>query len=314
MAPEIEFLAPNRDEVDLPLDRSLVIEVSAHDPDFALARVAVVGQSSAGQPFERSLLEEPSGTGQPWQGQFQKKLVLVPKKLGLKVGDVLEYWAWSEDNKTPVANRAETMHRRARIVSPSKSDVSPDAVASRDQQSDDQPSSADDEKSGNQSDSADDENAPDDQAEPPKAGSEAKKSPNPQPDGDPPPDADPKADQEQDKADAMQDPPAGDQDRDQADQQPGRQEQGGGDRSDKKQAGKGQSGQEKSGEKSSPDRGSPAKVSQDKESPARIPPGRRDRERANRVIHLRSNGTQERQRPKWQGRNPRQVGIRSLTR
>ena len=170
VAPEVQFLAPNRDEIDLPIDRSLAVEVSAHDPDFALARVAVVGQPSGGQPFERSLLEDPSKPGQPWQGQFRKKLVLVPKKLGLKVGDVLEYWAWAEDNKTPVANRTETIHRRARIVSPSKSETSPDALASRDQASDDQPSSGDDKQPGNESAASDDENAPDDQPEPGKPG------------------------------------------------------------------------------------------------------------------------------------------------
>ncbi len=48
----------------------------------------------------------------PWPGQFQKKPTLVPQQLGLKVGDVLEFWAWAEDNKTPAANRTETSHRR----------------------------------------------------------------------------------------------------------------------------------------------------------------------------------------------------------
>ena len=53
MAPEIQFLAPKRDEIDLPLNHGLVCEVSAHDPDFALSHVVFVGQS-AGRPAARS--------------------------------------------------------------------------------------------------------------------------------------------------------------------------------------------------------------------------------------------------------------------
>ncbi len=250
VAPEIQFLAPKRDEIDLPVNRGLVCEVSAHDPDFALSRVAIVGKSSAGQPFERSLLDEPAKTGQPWQGQFRKKLVLVPQKLGLKAGDVLEYWAWAEDDKTPVANHTETIHRQLRIISASEADASSEALASSDQQSDKQPShdpSAEDKEPGSKSDSPEAEPPSDDHAESPKAGADHARPQNPRRDGDKPPGANPKDEMEGGKAESMPDSPAGDQDRDQADQQPENQEQGGGESADGKQSGKEQAGKGKSG-------------------------------------------------------------------
>ena len=37
VSPEVEFLAPKRDEIEVPLNVPLVCEISAHDPDFALA-------------------------------------------------------------------------------------------------------------------------------------------------------------------------------------------------------------------------------------------------------------------------------------
>ena len=177
VAPEIQFLAPKRDEIDLPLNGTLVCEVSAHDPDFALARVALVGQAAAGQPFERPLLDEPSKDGQPWQGQFRKKLTLVPQKLGLKVGDVLEYWAWAEDNKTPwpIAPKRSTAGRGScRPPSPRLARrAGTAAINSRttNRRAIGRPTTSSRE---DQSDSADDEPKADDQADPPKAGADSR--------------------------------------------------------------------------------------------------------------------------------------------
>ncbi len=118
VAPEIQFLAPKKDEVEVPLNAALACELAAGDPDFALARVSLVGAVAGRTILERSLLDEVR------PGQFVSKPRLSPKKLGLKDGDVLDYWAWAEDNKSPVPNRTETPHRRIRVVSPSN--VAPD--------------------------------------------------------------------------------------------------------------------------------------------------------------------------------------------
>jgi hypothetical protein len=274
VSPEIEFLAPKRDEIEVPLNGTLRCEVSAHDPDFALARVALVGQWAAGKPFERPLLEDPSKSGQPWQGQFHKKLSLVPQKLGLKVGDVLEYWAFAEDNKTPLANRTETVHRRARIISPVKSEVSPDAVARGDEESADKDQSPGDKQAGKKPASPDgdvENSEADAPAEPSKPGADPARQPNPKRDGDQPPNSDPQNQQQPNKADSMQDRPSDNPDRkpadrDQTDQAQGKQGQegeensqneagqeqsGGEEQSGKGQSGKGQSGKGKSGKSQS---------------------------------------------------------------
>ncbi|HEX4144037.1 MAG TPA: hypothetical protein VHY91_10925 [Pirellulales bacterium] len=255
VSPEIQFLAPKRDEIELPLNAPLPCEVSAHDPDFALARVALVGQTAAGQPFERSLLEESSKNGQPWQGQFHKKLTLVPQKLGLKVGDVLEYWAWAEDDKTPAANRSETIHRRARIISPTAGNDSPDALARGDQESADKPSgdrSSGDQQEKGQPDSTDDENASDQPSDSP-PGADRERGQKPKRDGDAPPNSDPKADQQPDQGDSMPDRPSDKPNRDAADQAGDKSGQAGDERSQQEQTGQEQTGQEQSGQEQAGD-------------------------------------------------------------
>ncbi len=112
LPPEIQFVAPKQDDVDLPLGAAVNLEIVANDPDFALRRVQL-SATSGGQPLlDKRLLDEPR------PGQFVKKLRFEPRKLGLKVGDVVEYWAAAEDNKDPRPNRSETARRRIRVVSP----------------------------------------------------------------------------------------------------------------------------------------------------------------------------------------------------
>jgi collagen type III alpha len=264
LAPEIQFLAPKREEIDLPLNVPLACEISAHDPDFALVRVALVGQAGTAPMFERPLLEE-SKDGQPWQGQFHKKLTLTPKKLGLKVGDVLEYWAWAEDNKSPAANRTETARRRARIVAPTQTELSPDALAKGDQGPDGQPegNAGDDKQPGDEPDSPDAEDKTDDHADLSPPGSDKKRPQDQQGDNeeksDPDHDRQPGKEQTTDK---KQDPGAGEKDRKQGQQDSGSQGQAGeekagqdqsgqegsqGGQSGKGQSGKGKSGKEQSG-------------------------------------------------------------------
>ena len=113
LPPEIEFVAPRQDEVDLPANGTLEMEIVANDPDFAL-RIAKFSASARNQPLvDKLLLDE------VWRGQWVKKYRFEPAKLGLKAGDVVEYHALAEDNKDPRPNRVETAKRRIRIVSPS---------------------------------------------------------------------------------------------------------------------------------------------------------------------------------------------------
>ena len=93
LPPEIQFVAPKQDELDLPLGGAVNLEIVANDPDFALRRVQLSATSGKEPLLDKRLLDETR------PGQFGKKIRFEPLKLGLKVGDVVEYWAAAEDNK-----------------------------------------------------------------------------------------------------------------------------------------------------------------------------------------------------------------------
>lgn len=143
LAPEIQFVAPKRDEIDLPADAAVDLEVVASDPDFALSGVTLSAAGGQTNLLEEKLLEE------TWRGQFVKKFRFRPAKLGLKPGDVIDYWAVAMDNKQPEPNRAVTDKRRIRIVSPSGRKDDQDQLAQNDNRRDrrDEPGS-DGEQSG----------------------------------------------------------------------------------------------------------------------------------------------------------------------
>jgi len=112
LAPEIQFVDPTREEIEIPLDGSAGLELVASDPDFALADVRLVMQHGGKPLVDEKLLKE------PWRGQFVKKQRFSPKAHQLAAGEVVEYYAVAVDNKLPVPNRKETSRRRIRISSP----------------------------------------------------------------------------------------------------------------------------------------------------------------------------------------------------
>ncbi len=112
LAPEIQFVAPKRDEIDLPLNAAVDLEVVAGDPDFALSSVKIVASRGDETLVDQTLLDK------AWTGQFGQKYRFQPRKLGLAAGDVVDYYAVAVDNKSPRPNQAETSRRRIRIISP----------------------------------------------------------------------------------------------------------------------------------------------------------------------------------------------------
>jgi len=126
-APTIEFVYPSVEEIDVPADATLELELAAGDPDFALRRVQL-DLRSGGRPLGKEviLLDE------PWRGQWVKKHRLRPDTLGLKAGDLVEVSATATDNKDPDPNQATTAVRRIRIVPPSAAPRKPSELAQRD--------------------------------------------------------------------------------------------------------------------------------------------------------------------------------------
>ena len=115
LAPEISFLAPTDENVEVPENSAVELELSASDPDFGLAKV-IVRQTQAGNALPDKVLFD----GKP-QRQFGQKFSVVPRELGLKAGDVLEYWGVADDNKTPQPNRSETKKRTIQVIEAAQS-------------------------------------------------------------------------------------------------------------------------------------------------------------------------------------------------
>ena len=114
--PEIRLLAPPQALLEVHLNQQASIEIEARDPDFALSQVTLVGETAGRQILKQVLLSENQ------TGRFVGQARLTPADLGLRAGDVLEYWAVAADNRRPEPNLAFTEHRKIRVVGPAEGD------------------------------------------------------------------------------------------------------------------------------------------------------------------------------------------------
>ena len=124
LPPEVQLLAPQQAETQLPSDGRLEIRVRALDPDFALRQVGVHAERSGRSLLIGPLLNKPAPE-KPHQGEFQAAYAFEPARLGLKPGERVAYWGEAEDNKEPVANRSVTEKRWINIVAPAASPQQP---------------------------------------------------------------------------------------------------------------------------------------------------------------------------------------------
>ncbi len=128
-APEAAIVAPQEKSLDVRLDETVAIEVEASDPDFALADVRLHGNVK-----DRGVLDEPL-LKLGHKGRFTARYQFTPSAHGLRAGDVVQYWVTANDNRTPMANSAESEKKQFRIVSPDPhQQPPPDRIAQRDQQ------------------------------------------------------------------------------------------------------------------------------------------------------------------------------------
>jgi len=111
-SPEIQLLLPEAALLEVALNQEVDFKLEARDPDFALSQVLLIGKVGEEQLLQEELL------ARNHSGRFVGKLRKTPKAMGLKVGDVLEYWGTAADNRRPEANLAYSAHRRLRVIGP----------------------------------------------------------------------------------------------------------------------------------------------------------------------------------------------------
>jgi len=111
-SPEIQLLLPEEAVLDVALNQEVNFELEARDPDFALRQVVLLGKVGEEQVVKEVLLSKDH------TGRFVGKLRKTPAELGLKVGDVLEYWGAAADIRRPEPNLAYSAHRKIRVTGP----------------------------------------------------------------------------------------------------------------------------------------------------------------------------------------------------
>ena len=112
LPPEIKFLAPQQEAVELPSNGRLTLEVRAVDPDYALSDVVLKGKVGDRTVLAERLLPE-KYEGGPLDARF----TFDPQRLGLKETEKVEYWATARDNRAPEPNETSTPVRTITIVS-----------------------------------------------------------------------------------------------------------------------------------------------------------------------------------------------------
>ncbi|HET6881422.1 MAG TPA: hypothetical protein VFI31_14765, partial [Pirellulales bacterium] len=123
LPPEVELVEPELDqtkELIVPADKPVRFAVEAADADFKLAAVKFHVRRRGSPVIEESLLAAPRA------GEFHRDYVLDVKRLALKPGEQLEFWAAAGDNRQPNANHTETPHYQLRIASPDDRQQRPD--------------------------------------------------------------------------------------------------------------------------------------------------------------------------------------------
>lgn len=118
MAPEIEWLRPNEDTVELPINGRLQIETRAIDRDFSIQRVELHVDHKGSTLVGEELLDSSRRKDDQHLGKYN----LIPESLGLQPGDTLMVHAVAEDNRCdpqsglPSPNRSRTSNITVRIT------------------------------------------------------------------------------------------------------------------------------------------------------------------------------------------------------
>lgn len=144
LSPEVEILTPQRERIEVPVNRSQTIEVRALDPDFALRQVSLHAASAGADLLNVVLLDARATTDKEKNeaglsgkdsdegstkdlghlGQAVATYEFRPASLKLKPGDEVVFWAMAQDNRTgarhqlPEPNVSRTSNFYIKITPP----------------------------------------------------------------------------------------------------------------------------------------------------------------------------------------------------
>ncbi len=130
--PEIALLHPTSD-LERPANITLPLAIQASDADFGLRTIALrMEKNGEGLPDVR--LFEDQELGQSIRGRYDWDLA----RMGLKAGDVVQFWLEARDTKQPNANKRVTNRLNLKIVPPvspqeAKQQLAEDKQAQQDQ-------------------------------------------------------------------------------------------------------------------------------------------------------------------------------------
>ncbi len=119
--PEVRFVDPPPEELQLPVNGSAELKVHAEDPDFGLRRVELRAEREGRGLLIPPLLKK-LRPDKPHRGPFEAAHLFEPARLSLKAGDKVAYWAEAADCKEKaddpgfLGNIAETEKRTILIV------------------------------------------------------------------------------------------------------------------------------------------------------------------------------------------------------
>ncbi len=113
LAPEVQIASQLPDQIDLPANQSLDLEVRALDPDFGLAKLSMAISVNGQKLPPMDLFQDPAGV----RSQISETYRFDPRTLNLRPGHRIEITAIAQDNRhAPGGDEYQPNVRQSRTI------------------------------------------------------------------------------------------------------------------------------------------------------------------------------------------------------